>query len=86
MISEGQKTLILWHVRAYVWVSVNWHRTASEVETLTKERPIVGDIPRDSLMAQIISFSPTPVVVAAVLGLERPVEGLEFVVVRLFEG
>lgn len=37
-------------------------------------------------MAQIISFSPTPVVVAAVLGLEWPVKGLEFVGVRLFEG
>jgi hypothetical protein len=65
---------------------MNWHRTASEVEMLTKERPIVGDIPRDSLMAQIISSSPTPMVVAAVLGLERPVKGLKFVIVCLFEG
>ena len=37
-------------------------------------------------MAQIISFSPTPMAVAAVLGLERPVKGLEFVVVCLIEG
>jgi hypothetical protein len=33
-------------------------------------------------MAQIISFSPTPMAVAAVLGLK----GLKFVGVRLFKG
>jgi hypothetical protein len=32
---------------------------------------------RDSLIEQIISFSPIPVVVAAVSGLECPVRGLE---------
>jgi hypothetical protein len=42
-------------------------------------------MPRDSLMAQTISFSPTPVVVAAVRGLERPVKGLDAVEVCLFE-
>jgi hypothetical protein len=43
-------------------------------------------MPRDSQMEQMISFSPTPVVVAAVRGLERPVKGLDTVVVCLFEG
>lgn len=46
---------------------------------------MVGDMPRASLMEQIISFSPTPVVVAAVGGLERPISGLEAGVVCLFE-
>ena len=65
---------------------MNWHITASEVEMFTNERPMVGEMPRDSLIAQMISFSPTPVEVAAVLGLERPVAGLDVVVLCLYDG
>ena len=77
IISEGEKTLILWQARAYVWVSVNWQRTASDVERLTNESPMVGEIPRDSETAQMISLSSYPVEVAAVLGLEHLEYGLE---------
>lgn len=42
-------------------------------------------MPRDSLIEQIISFSPIPGVVAVVSGLECPVRGLELVVICLCE-
>ena len=46
---------------------------------------MVGEMPRDSLMAQMISFSTTPVVVTAVRGLVRPVKGREVAGVCLFD-
>jgi hypothetical protein len=73
--SDGAKTLIFRHVRAYVWVSVNWQRTASEVDKLTKEIPTIGDIPRDSLIAQMVSLSVRPAEVATVFERDLPLCG-----------
>jgi hypothetical protein len=58
------------------------------VSKLTKDKPRTGETPRDSLMAQMISWfsAPkveTPVLGLAVLGLpvlRRPVRGREIVV------
>ena len=49
---------------------------------MTKDRPTVGEMPLDSVIAQINSLSAYPVDVAAVLGLDRlpvPVNGLDVV-------
>lgn len=61
--------------------------TASVVVMFTKARPMVGDTPLDSVIAQIICWSPYPrveaAVVARVLGrlvVVLPVAGLEGVV------
>jgi len=72
--------LILRHVRAYVWVSVNWQRTASEVDKLTKESPTIGEIPRDSLIAQTVSPSLLPVELAAVFERDLVFRGRELAV------
>ena len=44
---------------------------------------MVGEIPRDSDTAHMISLSSYPVELAVVLGLDRPVQDLEVVVLPL---
>lgn len=48
-----------------------------------KDSPMVGEMPRDSVIAQMISLSPEPVEVAAVLGLDLPVCGRDVAMVCL---
>lgn len=62
-------------------MSVNWQRTASEVDKLTKEIPTIGDIPQDSLIAQMVWLSVWPAEVATVFERDLPFRGRETVVV-----
>ena len=66
-----------------VWLSDIWHNTASVVVRFTKANPTTGEMPLDSLMAQMICWSRLAKVDAAVLG--RPVRGLP-ALLRLVSG
>jgi len=89
--SVGLKTQSLCTVRGNVWLSEIWQSTASAVERFTKASPTIGEMPLDSLMAQMICWSLRPPMVEAavltlVLGLPVPVRlvsGLLAVLVRL---
>lgn len=70
-ISVGSNTVSFCTVRAYVWLSQIWHSTASDVDRLTNARPTVGEMPRDSLIAQTMSWDRMLVAVVA-----RAVRGL----------